>query len=47
MKILTAAALLVAALGLAACETVKGVGEDLGKAGKGITNASENVQKKL
>ena len=32
---------------LAACETAKGVGRDLEKAGTAVTGAAKDVQKKL
>ena len=35
---------LIAALGLAACNTVQGVGEDVQEAGEGIDEAAEDVQ---
>lgn len=47
MKHVLTALIVMAALGLAACETMKGAGEDISKAGKGISNASESVQKKF
>ena len=42
-----AAILLTCALGLAACETAKGAGRDIEKAGQAIGNAASNVQKAL
>jgi predicted small secreted protein len=41
------AALLLAPLFLSACHTVQGVGQDLGSAGRGISNTATDVQKKL
>ncbi|GAA6190292.1 hypothetical protein DS909_01895 [Phaeobacter gallaeciensis] len=34
-------------LALAGCETAKGVGKDVGKAGDAISEAATDVQKKL
>ncbi len=40
-------ALLVALLGLAACETVQGAGQDISAGGQAISGASEEVQEDL
>lgn len=37
----------IALLGLAACETAKGAGRDINKAGTAIEQAASDVQKKL
>lgn len=37
----------LALLALAACETTKGAGRDLRKAGDAIENAAQDVQRKL
>ncbi len=50
MRMIRFAALLtvlLAPLVLAGCHTVQGVGQDLGSAGKGISNTATDVQKKL
>ena len=39
--------ILLLVTGLAACETAKGVGRDLEKAGTTVTGAAKSVQKKL
>ncbi|CUH76871.1 entericidin B membrane lipoprotein [Tritonibacter multivorans] len=41
------ALLLTCVLTLAACETAKGAGRDIEKAGQAIGNAASNVQKAL
>ncbi len=42
-----AAAALLAALGLTACNTVAGAGQDVGSAGHGITNGANAVKGSL
>lgn len=39
------AALLAVFAALSACETTKGIGKDLSKAGDAVTNAASDVQK--
>jgi predicted small secreted protein len=41
------AALLLATLGLAACNTVNGAGKDISDAGKGVSNTATDVEKKM
>jgi len=38
---------LVAVLGLAACETVEGAGQDIEKAGQAITNEAQETQSQM
>ncbi len=47
MRLLIITAILLAPLVLSACHTVNGVGQDLGSAGRGISNTASDVQKKL
>ncbi|AXI57060.1 hypothetical protein SuNHUV7_22920 (plasmid) [Pseudoseohaeicola sp. NH-UV-7] len=42
-----AAMLCIAILGLSACETAKGAGRDIEKAGDAITNTAQSVQNSL
>ena len=42
-----AAAALLAALGLAACNTVAGAGQDVGAAGTGVTNGANAVKNSM
>ena len=46
MKKVLAATLLVT-FALTGCNTFKGVGKDVSKAGKGITNTAERTQEKM
>lgn len=39
--------LFLVSMGLAACNTVRGMGEDVESAGEGIQHGSKEVQKKL
>ncbi len=39
--------LLIALFTLAACNTIEGAGEDIGKAGSAISSTAKNVEKKL
>ena len=41
------ASLFIVLLALAACETAKGAGRDIGKAGEAITEGAEDVQQAL
>jgi len=47
MHILKTAAFIIAAITLAACETVQGAGQDISSAGQAITNESQEVQSDL
>ena len=38
---------LLAVLGLAACETVEGAGQDIEKAGQAITNEAQETQSQM
>jgi predicted small secreted protein len=40
-------ALLIALVTLAACNTIEGAGQDIGKAGSAISNTAKEVEKKL
>ena len=42
-----AAAALLAVLGLAACNTVAGAGQDVGSVGHGVTNGADAVKNSL
>ena len=41
------AAVLLASLGLAACNTVAGAGQDVGAAGSGVTNGANAVKNSM
>ena len=44
---LACALFLLAGVGLAACNTIKGAGQDVSAAGRGIENAAEDAQDEL
>ena len=44
-KIAATMAALAMVMGLAACNTVEGVGKDVERAGKGVQNAAENAKR--
>jgi predicted small secreted protein len=46
-KFLLLTAILLAPLLLAGCNTVNGMGKDIGDAGSGISNTARKVQQKL
>jgi len=47
MRLFLLLAVLSAPLLLTACHTAQGVGQDLGSAGRAISNTASDVQKKL
>ncbi|MDR3524801.1 MAG: entericidin A/B family lipoprotein [Acetobacteraceae bacterium] len=47
MRLFLLLAMLSAPLLLSACHTAEGVGQDLGSAGRTISNTASDVQKKL
>ncbi len=47
MRLLTLIVVLSIPLLLSACNTAKGIGEDINGAGRAITNGAQDVQKKL
>jgi predicted small secreted protein len=47
IKFLLLTAILLAPLLLAGCNTVHGMGQDIGNAGTGISNTAQKVQQKM